>query len=91
MMEVSIFPKHEKLLKKIVEVRLHTDHTDEKLKTAFTVLQKKMAGKLALPIYILVHPDRPEAVISKFEGADPPSGSKFAKWLSDAVEGALKP
>ena len=91
MMEVSIFPKHEKLLKKIVEVRLHTDHTDEKLKTAFTALQKKMAGKLALPIYILVHPDRPETVISKFEGADPPSGSKFSTWLGDAVESAGKP
>ena len=88
MMEVSIFPKHEKLLKKTVEVRLHTDHTDEKLKTACTALQKQMAGKLALPIYVLVHPDHPKTVISKFEGADPPSGSKFAKWLEDAVESA---
>ncbi|MEE3229617.1 MAG: hypothetical protein VX272_01160 [Planctomycetota bacterium] len=88
MMEVSIFPKHEKLLKKTVEVRLHTDHTDEKLKTAFTALQKQMAGKLALPIYVLVHPDRPKTIISKFEGADPPSGSKFSKWLEDAVESA---
>ncbi len=91
MMEVSIFPKHEKLLEKIVEVRLHTDHTDEKLKTAFTELQKQMAGKLALPIYALVHPARPKTIISKFEGADPPSGSKFSKWLENAVESAGKP
>jgi hypothetical protein len=91
MMEVSIFPEHEKLLKKIVEVRLHTDHKDEKLETAFKALQKQMAGKLALPIYVLVHPDRPKTVISKFEGADPPSGNKFAKWLNDAVENAGKP
>jgi hypothetical protein len=91
MMEVSIFPKHEELLKKVVEVRLHTDHKDRKLEIAFTEMQKRMAGKLALPIYILVHPDQPETPLAKFEGADPPSGVKFAKWLADGIEKGSKP
>ncbi len=90
-MEVSIFPKHEELLKKVIEVRLHTDHKDEEKGTAFTEMQKRMTGKLALPIYVLVHPDQPETVLARFEGADPPSGTKFAKWLADAVEKAKQP
>ena len=64
-MEVSVLPKHEKLLKKVIEVRLHTDHTDEKLKTAFTALQKQMAGKLALPIYVL-HPPATWRICSRW-------------------------
>jgi len=90
MMEVSIFKEHEELLKKVVEVRLHTDHTDEKLRIAFTELQKRMTGKLALPIYVLVHPDQPETPLAKFEGADPPKGAKFAKWLADGIEKGSK-
>ena len=90
-MEVSVLPKHEKLLKKVIEVRLHTDHKDEKLGTAFTEMQKRMTGKLALPIYVLVHPDQPETPLAKFEGADPPSGVKFAKWLADGIEKGSKP
>ncbi len=90
-MEVSIFPKHEELLKKVIEVRLHTDHKDEEKGTAFTEMQKRMTGKLALPIYVLVHPDQPETVLAKFEGADLPGGTKFANWLADAIKKAKQP
>ena len=77
-MEFSIFPKHEDLLKKFVEIRLHTDHKDEKLEKAALELQLKMAGTKALPIYILVDPNHPEVPISKIAGADPPGSSRFS-------------
>ena len=80
-MEFSIFPKHEDLLKKFVEIRLHTDHKDEKLEKAALELQLKMAGTKALPIYILVDPNHPEVPISKIAGADPPGSSRFSDWL----------
>ena len=47
-MEFSIFPKHEDLLKKFVEIRLHTDHKNEELKKTAVQLQKKMAGTLTI-------------------------------------------
>ena len=80
-MEFSIFPKHEDLLKKFVEIRLHTDHKNEELKKTAVQLQKKMAGTEALPIYILVDPAQPDVVVSKIEGADPPGSTRFADWL----------
>ncbi|MFP6739368.1 MAG: cytochrome c biogenesis protein CcdA [Planctomycetota bacterium] len=80
-MEFSIFPKHEDLLKKFVEIRLHTDHENEELEKKAAQLQKKMAGTKALPVYILVDPAQPDVVVSKIEGADPPGSTRFADWL----------
>jgi len=85
-MEEFTFPKHKDLLKKFVEIRMHTDHTDEKLKRAAVELQEKMAGTLALPIYILVDPNNPGIVVSKLEGADPPGSTRFKDWLKSGGE-----
>ena len=85
-MEFSIFPKHKDLLNKVVEIRMHTDHKDEKLKRAAAELQEKMAGTLALPIYILVDPNNPGVVVSKLEGGDPPGSTRFADWLKSGGE-----
>ncbi len=80
-MEFSIFPKHEDLLKQFVEIRLHTDHKDEALKKRAVELQRKLVGHEALPVYILLDPGKPEVVVSKIEGADPPGSTRFADWL----------
>lgn len=80
-MEFSIFPKHEDLLKDFVEIRLHTDHEDKELKNNAVQRQKTMAGTLALPVYILVDPNKPDVVLSKIEGADSIGSTRFADWL----------
>ena len=82
-MEGSIFPNLESDLKRIVEVRLHTDHGDAKLAQRWQDYQKGLTGTLTLPTYVIVHPDRPYKPISKeakFEGASL-TVAPFKNWL----------
>lgn len=84
-MEKSIFPRPEVLreLSKYVELRLHTDRSDERSK-ALKALKEKSLGDLALvtPVYEIIDPGT-KARIDLFQGADIlTNGEKFRDFLA---------
>ncbi len=85
-MEVSIFPRKDVLpvLKKLVEIRLHTDKqktpAEEARSRGFQELKVRLTGSEANPIYVIVDPAQPDRVIDKFVGADL-GGERFRAFL----------
>lgn len=81
-MEVSIFPKPGIVehLRKLVEVRLHTDkQTAESI--GFQELKVRLTGSHANPIYLIVDPAQPDKVLGRYDGADLPTGQAFGEFL----------
>ena len=78
-MEEVVFPKTKKEMQEFVELRLHTDHNDLKLKERWVELQKKLVGKLALPSYVIVDPKEPTKPLAQNEALQP--AATWAKWL----------
>jgi hypothetical protein len=81
-MEVSIFPKPGIVehLKKLVEVRLHTDKQTAKSQ-ALQDLKLRLTGSHANPIYLIVDPAEPDKVLGRHDGADVPTGQAFGAFL----------
>jgi hypothetical protein len=87
-MEVSIFPKPGIVehLKKLVEVRLHTDKRTEK-SAGFQELKVRLTGSHGNPVYLIQDPTRPDKVLGRFDGADLLTGGKeFAAFLGQHVK-----
>ncbi len=67
LMEVTVFPKVEGLLKNFVEIRLKIDQgEDQEEKNAY---KDRLLGKSAgIPTYVIVDPNKPNEVIAKHAG-----------------------